>query len=46
MAVQSLILDILFDGPFRLIDSTNVIASIIDRNDVIFPRGRLAAKKN
>ena len=32
-------------GPFPLIDSTNVVASIMKRNDVGFPRGRLAAKR-
>ena len=38
-------LEILLGGPFPLIDSTNVVASIIKQIDVGFPRGRLAAKR-
>ena len=37
-------LEILLGGPFPLNDSTNVVASIINQNDVSFPRGRLAVK--
>ena len=38
-------LEILLCCPFLLIDSTSVAASIINQNDVGFPRGRLAAKR-
>ena len=38
-------LEILLDGPFPLIDSTNLAAYRINQNDAGFPRGRLAAKR-